>query len=201
MHLVVGLGNPGKQYDQTRHNLGFRVCGELRERLPSGTLRERFSSRVTETSGPGGKVLLIEPQTYMNLSGRAVAEAVGFYKVPMQDVLVVCDDFNLPLGRLRLRRDGSHGGHNGLRNVIECLGDDAFARLRIGIGPLDGRDPVSFCLGTFRPEEQGEVERMIRAAADAVLYWLEAGLDAAMNRFNSTGTARESQGTEGPRAS
>ncbi|NLX58839.1 MAG: aminoacyl-tRNA hydrolase [Phycisphaerae bacterium] len=193
MHVVVGLGNPGKQYDQTRHNLGFRVCGELRERLPGGTSRERFSSRVTETGGPGGKVLLIEPQTYMNLSGRAVAEAIGFYKVPLPDVLVVCDDFNLALGRLRLRRDGSHGGHNGLRNVIECLGDDEFARLRMGIGPLEGRDPVGFCLGTFRQEELDEVDRMIRTAADAVLCWLDAGLDAAMNRFNTTGTARETQ--------
>ncbi|MBN2583535.1 MAG: aminoacyl-tRNA hydrolase [Planctomycetes bacterium] len=193
MHVVVGLGNPGKQYEGTRHNLGFRVCSTLRERLPEASLRDRFSSRVTEMSGPRGKVLLLEPQTYMNLSGQAIAEAVAFYKVPMQDLLVVCDDFNLPLGRLRLRRDGSHGGHNGLRNIIECLGDDEFARLRMGIGPLDGRDPVEFCLGRFRDAEHDEVEQMIRTAADAVMCWLDAGLNEAMNRFNATGTARETQ--------
>jgi PTH1 family peptidyl-tRNA hydrolase len=193
MRVVVGLGNPGRQYEGTRHNLGFRVCDELRERLPGSSCRERFSSRVTEATGPGGKVLLIEPLTYMNLSGRAIAEATGFYKVPAQDLLVVCDDFNLPLGRLRLRRGGSHGGHNGLRSVIECLGEDEFARLRMGIGPLEGRDPVEFCLGVFRAGEQDEVERMLGAAADAVLCWLDAGLEAAMNRFNATGSARETE--------
>lgn len=199
MRLVVGLGNPGRQYEATRHNLGFRVAESLRGRLAptssglaGASTRERFASRLTEAAGPGGKLLLLEPLTFMNLSGRAVAETIGFYKLDLQDMLVVCDDFNLPFGRLRFRRDGSHGGHNGLRNIIECLADEEFGRLRLGIGPLGGEDPVSFCLRKFRPAEAEEVEQMILTAVEGVTVWLEKGIDEAMNRFNAAPDAEES---------
>ncbi|NIA21702.1 MAG: aminoacyl-tRNA hydrolase [Anaerolineaceae bacterium] len=199
MRLVVGLGNPGKQYQATRHNLGFRVVDVLRDRLGEVSTKERFASLVTEAGGPafagrsryggrrpGHKVLLLQPQTFMNLSGRAVAEAVRFYKLDLSSVLVVCDDFNLPLGRLRFRPSGSHGGHNGLRSIIELLADDEFSRLRMGIGPLGGEDAVSFCLKKFRPAEIEDVEKMILTAAEAVMVWLEKGIDEAMNRFNAS---------------
>lgn len=199
MRLVVGLGNPGKQYEATRHNLGFRVVDRLCDRLGEVSTKQRFASLVTEAGGPafagrsrydgrgpGRKVLLLRPQEFMNLSGRAVAEAVRFYKLDLSDLLVVCDDFNLPFGRLRFRRNGSHGGHNGLRSIIELLSRDEFSRLRLGIGPLGGEDAVSFCLKRFRPGESEDVEQMILAAAEAVTVWLEKGIDEAMNCFNAS---------------
>jgi len=188
--LVVGLGNPGRKYAATRHNLGFRVCDELlRRHGGGGGEREKFSSLATDLELPGGvSALLLKPQTYMNLSGQAVQKAVGFYGLDLSDVLVVCDDFNLDLGRLRLRPSGSHGGHNGLRDIIARLGTDAFPRLRLGIGPLGGEDPVAFCLQPFAAGERDEVERMVQSAAEAVSVWLEGGIDEAMNRFNAKGS-------------
>lgn len=184
MRLVVGLGNPGRQYDGTRHNLGFEVADRLAERLAAEFDRERFSARVAEASVGREKLLLAKPLTFMNLSGRTVVEATRFHKLPLEDVLVVCDDFNLDLGRLRLRTAGSHGGHNGLRDVIARLGTDGFPRLRLGIGPLAGRDPVGFCLSKFAPAERDEVAAMIDSATDAAEAWLRDGSEEAMNRFN-----------------
>lgn len=188
MRLIVGLGNPGRKYAGTRHNLGYRVCESLAADLGGTFDREKFQSRAAEVAGPDGTVLLLMPQTYMNLSGHAVSAAARFYRLELSDVLVVSDDFNLPVGQIRLRRGGSHGGHNGLRHVIEALGTDMFPRLRLGTGPLEGRDPVAFCLTTFAPEEREPVERMVRTAADAARAWLESGIDEAMNRFNATET-------------
>ena len=122
MRLIVGLGNPGKHYAATRHNLGFRVCDQLCERLSTSWSGEKFSSRIAEARPEQGRVTLLEPQTFMNLSGQAVTAALGFYRLDLADLLVICDDFNLPLGQLRLRTGGSHGEHNGLRSIIELLG-------------------------------------------------------------------------------
>jgi len=184
MHLVVGLGNPGREYAQTRHNLGFRVCDRLCEILPCSFDREKFASLSAEATAAHGKVMLLKPQTFMNLSGQAVAAAARFYRLEMEDLLVVCDDFNLELGQLRLRRDGSHGGHNGLRHIIERLGDEGFPRLRLGTGPLGDADPVGFCLTRFAPADGPQVDRMIDTAAEAVSAWLTRGIDEAMNQFN-----------------
>jgi PTH1 family peptidyl-tRNA hydrolase len=188
MRLVVGLGNPDRKYAGTRHNLGFRVCDRLAERHAAGFDREKFSSQVAEFESAAEKVVLLKPQTYMNLSGQAVGAALGFYQLELSDVLLVCDDFNLDLGRLRLRREGSHGGHNGLRDVIARLGTDQFPRLRLGVGPLAGSDPVAFCLTKFAESERDVVEEMIASAAEAVSVWLEKGVEEAMNRFNAKGS-------------
>ncbi len=185
MRLVIGLGNPGAEYADTRHNLGFRVLEDVCKGSGTSLDREKFHSRVAEVTAPGGKALLMAPLTYMNLSGRAVAAAARFYKPTLEDVLVVCDDFNLPLGQLRFRRSGSHGGHNGLRDVIERLGTNEFPRLRLGVGPLEGEDSVQFCLSRFRPDEQAPAEAMVSRAAGAVTAWLESDIDEVMNRFNS----------------
>ncbi len=188
MRLIVGLGNPGKGYATTRHNLGFRVCEQVCERLSASWSGEKFSSRVAEVRGPQGRVLLLEPQTFMNLSGQAVSTAVGFYRLDLVEMLVICDDFNLPLGQLRLRTGGSHGGHNGLRSVIEHLGTEEFPRMRLGVGPVAGKDTVDFCLAKFRPGEEAAVAEMVARAADAAQVWLESGIEEAMNRFNSKAT-------------
>lgn len=188
MRLVVGLGNPDGKYADTRHNLGYRVCDELSRRHATDFGREKFQSLVAEAQTPGGKVVLLKPLTYMNLSGQAVAAAVGFYQLALSEVLVVCDDFNLDLGRLRIRTGGSHGGHNGLRDIMARLGAEEFPRLRLGIGPLGGADPVGFCLTGFAAGERDEVERMIQTAAEAVDVWLDQGTQEAMNRFNAKGT-------------
>jgi PTH1 family peptidyl-tRNA hydrolase len=188
MRLIVGLGNPGKRYAETRHNLGFRVCDQLCERLATSWSGEKFSSRIAEARPTQGRVTLLEPQTFMNLSGQAVSAAVGFYRLELSEVLVICDDFNLPLGQLRLRTGGSHGGHNGLRSIVESLGAEEFPRLRLGVGPVAGMDTVDFCLAKFPPGEEAEVEEMVTRAADAAGVWLEAGIGEAMNRFNSKAT-------------
>jgi PTH1 family peptidyl-tRNA hydrolase len=185
MHLVVGLGNPGRKYSGTRHNVGFRVCDRLCDRLGGTFSGEKFSSWCAEVPAASGKAMLLKPQTFMNLSGQSVAEALRFYQLDLSACLVVADDFNLPLGQVRLRRSGSHGGHNGLRNIIELLGHDVFPRLRLGTGPLEGRDAVDFCLTKFRPADEEQVEEMITRGAEAAVVWLERGIDEAMNRFNT----------------
>ena len=191
MRLIVGLGNPGQRYAQTRHNVGFRVCEKLCARLATSWSGEKFSSRLAEARPSQGKVTLLEPQTFMNLSGQAVSAAVGFYRLDLAEVLVICDDFNLPLGQLRLRTGGSHGGHNGLRSIIELLGTEEFPRLRLGVGPVEEMDAVDFCLAKFRPGEEGQVEEMATRAADAAQVWLEAGIGEAMNRFNTKVTQED----------
>ena len=198
MKLVVGLGNPGSKYEQTRHNLGYKVCDVLAAELNADRPVDKFSGRVSQCRVGLEKVLLLWPETFMNLSGRSVAEAVKFYQLPLSDVLVVSDDFNLLLGQVRLRSGGSHGGHNGIRNVLECLSGDGFARLRMGIGPLGGRDAVSFCLNGFPPEERRTAEEMIDRAARAARVWIESGIEAAMNQYNAAPASGTGDKSEGP---
>lgn len=185
MKLVVGLGNPGRRYEKTRHNVGFDVLRHLAERHASGNVRRRFSGELLEARIAGQKVLLLSPTTYMNRSGRSVAEAARFYKLAPEHILVVCDDLNLPLGKLRLRAKGSPGGHNGLADIIRMLGSEAFPRLRIGIGsPPPGCDPARFVLARFQADEQSTVNEAVKQAADAVAIWVSEGIDASMNRYN-----------------
>ena len=184
MKFVVGLGNPGRKYENTRHNVGFRVIDELARRWQIDTRRGGFSGNVGTGRMRDERVLLLEPATYMNLSGRSVREAMTFHKLALSDLLVVVDDLALPLGRLRVRPRGAGGGHNGLTNVIDELGAETFARLRIGIEGVQSQHAVSHVLGSFSSEEQERIGRAIVRAADAVECWLADGVESAMNRFN-----------------
>ncbi len=184
MKIVVGIGNPGKRYENTRHNLGFRVVDRLAAEHGIETSRRRFEARVGEGRIEGQQVLLVKPQTYVNLSGSSVAPLLRWHRCSTDDLLVVCDDLNLELGRLRLRRRGSSGGHNGLASLIECLGTEEFARLRVGIGRAAEGNAVAHVLGSIRPEEEEAVASAVGAAAEAVRLWLRQGVDAAMNEVN-----------------
>ena len=198
MKLVVGLGNPGAEYRETRHNVGFQVIDELARRWDAGHWRDSFESLVVKTVRDGEPVLLCKPLTFMNLSGRAVAGVAGFYKVAADDLLVVTDDVALPLGRLRARRDGSDGGHNGLRSIAQSLGTQVYARLRIGVGrgeiqAADGRvvgrpDTADHVLGRFRPDERDAISAAILRAADASEMFLAEGIERVFTRFDRRAT-------------
>ena len=190
MKVVVGLGNPGPKYAGTRHNVGFEVVDYLAA-ARAAAFRERFQALVAEQRERDETVLLVKPQTFMNLSGRAVRAVVDFYKLPPADLLVVSDDFNLPLGRLRVRAKGSHGGQNGLRNVQEQLGTDEYARLRIGVGQPGPGEAVDFVLSKFKPGERAAAEAAVADAARAVLVWLRGGVEAATNRYNGGDEPKE----------
>jgi PTH1 family peptidyl-tRNA hydrolase len=186
LQLIVGLGNPGPQYANTRHNCGFMVVDRLAERwgIPLA-LEKQFQGSYGEGFALGGKRRLLKPATYMNRSGEAVRAVLDWYKLDPRSVLVVYDDVDLPLGRLRLRGSGSAGGHNGMKSVIQHLGSEAFPRLRLGVGrPKGNQDMVGHVLGRFEPTEQAVLERVLRAAVEAVECCLQEGLRAAMNRFN-----------------
>ncbi len=183
--LVVGLGNPGAQYAGTRHNVGFDAIAELVRRFQPGKAQLKFSSELWEVFGATGKILLIAPTTYMNRSGDAVHQVARFYQVLPQDVAVVCDDMNLPLGRIRWRAGGSAGGQKGLADIIQRLGTDQIPRLRLGVGRPPGQmDAADFVLSRFRTEERSESELMRMKAADSIETWIADGVASAMNRFN-----------------
>jgi PTH1 family peptidyl-tRNA hydrolase len=184
LKVVVGLGNPGNRYHQTRHNVGFMVLDALAEAPSAGRWQSRFGASVCELFENGRKVLLVKPETFMNLSGRCVREVMDFYQLPVSELLVVCDDINLPLGKLRARARGTHGGHNGLRDIQNHLGTTEYARLRIGVdAPRD--DAVDHVLGRFRPGERPIIDDATALAVQAVAVWLEHGIDVCMNRFNA----------------
>ena len=184
--LVVGLGNVGDKYENTRHNVGFEVADELagRARVPLQKLKYRALTNTVEIGGE--KVLLMKPVTYMNLSGEAVRQAADFYKVAPDHVLVVSDDVSLPVGRLRIRKSGSAGGHNGLKNIIQQLGTDQFPRLKVGVGekPHPDYDLADWVLGKFVGEDKKTIDAAIKRAADAVECYIQDGPDKAMSRFN-----------------
>lgn len=184
MKIVVGLGNPGSQYVNTRHNVGFAVLDGLAKGPGASRFQARFQSQVAEVMEGSEKLLLQKPDTFMNLSGRAVRSAVDFYQVSLTDVLVVCDDFNLPLGKLRVRKGGTHGGHNGLRDIQNHLGTTDYCRLKIGVGaPVEGQ-AVDFVLGRFRPSERPIIDEAIGRAIQAVVVWATRGVDECMNQYN-----------------
>ncbi len=184
--ILVCLGNPGDKYENTRHNIGFIVADALGERLNVPIQRLRFRALTNIVPFGGASVLLMKPTTYMNLSGEAVREACAFYKIPADHVLVVSDDTSLPLGRIRLRRSGSAGGHNGLRNIIDQLHTDQFPRLKIGIGnkPHPDYDMVNWVLGRFSREERPIVDQTAERALDAIECVFSQGIDKAMSRYN-----------------
>jgi PTH1 family peptidyl-tRNA hydrolase len=185
MKMVVGLGNPGLEYRGTRHNIGFDVLQRLREVLGGERPKAKFDGELLEVRLGGEKLGLLWPLTYMNLSGRSVRSAFDFFGLALPNLLVVCDDFTLPLGKLRIRESGSSGGQRGLQNICQLLGSEAVPRLRVGIGtPPAGRDPADFVLGKFSEAEQPEAARAVEVASKAVLCWAETGIREAMNRFN-----------------
>jgi len=186
MNVVVGLGNPGPKYRQTRHNVGFEVLAELAQRHDATRPKLKFEAEVVESSVAGRKLLLVAPQTYMNVSGRTVRKLIDFYRLPLEHLLVVCDDMNLDVARLRMRSSGSAGGQKGLQDIINRLGgEEEFARLRIGIGrPPESMDASNYVLGRFRSAEREKIDAAIQRAADAVVCWVESGVEAVMNQFN-----------------
>jgi len=186
VRLVVGLGNPGANYAETRHNLGFKVIEALDEILGIEVARRRFGARIGEGQHTGKKVILMKPWKFMNCSGESVAAAVGFYKLDLEKLMVITDDRALEPGTIRLRAKGSAGGHNGLADIIEKLGTQEFARCRVGIGQCPGAMAVSYVLGRPAPQEKPLLNEAILKARDAMLCWLQCGLEKAMCDFNRT---------------
>lgn len=185
MKLVIGLGNPGLKYNGTRHNIGFDVAGELARRFATGTKQEKFQAEYHEAMIQSEKVLLITPLTFMNLSGESVWQFVRFYRTEPVDLVVVCDDMNLPVGQLRWRPSGSAGGQKGLSDIIRRLGHEDFPRLRIGIGRPPGKmDVTSWVLGKFREDEMSEFHLAVVRAADSIEKWVRDGIENTMNEFN-----------------
>ncbi len=184
--LLVFLGNPGDEYEHSRHNVGFLVGDELGERLHIPIQKLKYKALTNTAELSGCKVLLMKPVTYMNLSGEAVRQAVDFYKLPADHVLVFSDDISMPVGKLRIRKGGSAGGHNGLKNIILHLGTDQFPRIRLGVGekPHPDYDMVSWVLGKFPPKDQPLMDAAVKQAADAAACLLAEGVDSAMNKFN-----------------
>lgn len=195
--MVVGLGNPGPEYHNTRHNVGFRCADALAQAHGlSFDPRKRSKARIADGMIGGKHVLIVKPQTYMNLSGSSVQGLAAFYKITPDHMVVISDDLDLPLGTLRIRSKGGSGGHKGLTDIIRRLGTQNFARIRFGIGRPPGRtDPADFVLQGFDPDELPLVEQTVARAIKAVETWLTDGIDASMNRYNGTAdeaAARES---------
>jgi peptidyl-tRNA hydrolase, PTH1 family len=185
MKLVVGLGNPGRRYEGTRHNVGYVILAELARRHGITPPKARFRGEVVEAELGGQKALLLSPTTFMNLSGTSVQEAVSFYKLPSEDLLVLCDDLNLPVGKLRFRSRGSSGGQKGLDDIIGRLGTEEFSRLRMGIGAApDGWDWANYVLSKFTPDELPTIRQAVESAADAVVGWAREGIEFCMNQYN-----------------
>jgi len=188
MKLICGLGNPGREYERHRHNIGFMVVDALCRRARASLDQKKFEAEVGTGTLGGEKVLFVLPQTFMNLSGKSVAGAARFYKIVPADVLVIHDELDLPFGRLQLKAGGGAGGHNGLKSILEHYGEDGFARLRFGIGKPEGpnaKERVSgHVLSNFSGEESQQLSDLISRSADAAEVWSREGLAPAMNRFN-----------------
>jgi len=189
--LIVGLGNPGTKYDRTRHNVGFEIVDALAERLPEVSLaaNKRFQGETGEFRSAGERTVLLKPTTYMNKSGQSVRAVVDWYKLEPTDVLVVYDDMDLPVGKLRMRLSGGAGGHNGMKSIISHLGTKAFPRLRVGVGAADktvdaSGAVVSHVLGRFAPEDRKIVNAVIPIAVDAIDFSLRKGVERSMNLYN-----------------
>lgn len=181
--IIVGLGNPGQEYAATRHNIGFMVVDRLKRELHASETRKRFRAEIAEAFVDGEKLVLVKPQTYMNLSGISAREAAQWYKASLEDILVVVDDIELPFGASRMRAGGSSGGHNGLKSIAAELGSDQYPRLRLGVGRGSG-DARRQVLSRFGKDEERELPEIIAAGADCVLLWGAEGITSAMNRCN-----------------
>lgn len=186
MYIIVGLGNPGKEYQNTRHNVGFQVVDAIAEKNHIAVAEKKHKALIGKGIVAGQKVVLVKPQTYMNLSGESVRAVIDFYKAEeTTELIVISDDISLDVGQLRIRKKGSAGGHNGLKNIILHLGHDQFQRIRVGVGAkAQGQDLVDHVLGHFSMEERELLEDSVLRAADAAELMLSEGADAAMNQYN-----------------
>ena len=185
MYIIAGLGNPTREYEKTRHNVGFDTIDVLADRLNTSVDEKKFKGLYGKGIIAGEKVILLKPQTFMNLSGESVREAADFYKVDPEHIIVIYDDISLDVGQLRIRKKGSAGGHNGIKNIIAHLGTQEFPRIKVGVGdkPKD-MDLADYVLGHFSKEDQAKMDEAFKDAADAAEMILDKGMDAAMNHYN-----------------
>lgn len=184
MKMIIGLGNPGKEYAQTKHNVGFMVVDAIADTLHVAVEKKQCQAFTQVTNWDGEKILLVKPQTFMNLSGQAVMELLNYYKDRIDDLLVIHDDLDLPPGQLRFKQGGGAGGHNGIKNIIAQLNSNDFDRLKIGIGRGD-YNTKDYVLTPFHGEDKKAIEEAVQTAVDAVQLWLQEGVSAAMNRYNT----------------
>ena len=212
MFVIAGLGNPGKKYEKTRHNMGFRVIDAIAEKNDIKVNKIKHKALIGDGRIAGQRVLLVKPQTFMNLSGDSLRQVMDYYDVPEENLIVIYDDFDTDLGAIRIRKKGSAGSHNGMKSVIERLGTQDFPRIRIGIGGTGDRDWVGFVIGGMSKEEEELVSEAVKKAAQAVEMIVSDGTDMAMNRFNVKkekkkkqkeqpldGEKKESEGSEADR--
>ncbi len=192
LKLIVGLGNPGVKYQGTRHNIGFELVDRLAQGARPARFATKFDGQLAEIEIDYRRVLLLKPDTFMNLSGRSASQAIRFHKIDLADVLVVCDDLSLPVGKLRLKPGGSDGGQKGLRDIAAHLGTNDFPRLRVGIGENGVVDAADFVLSRFRAAERTAIDDALILATQAAAVWVAQGIDAAMNRFNGPTAAKTS---------
>lgn len=185
MYVVVGLGNPGKQYEKTRHNVGFDVIDILSKEYDINVSKIKHKALIGEGRVGSEKVLLVKPQTYMNLSGETLIDIYNYYKIDMENIIVVYDDIDLDVGKIRIRKKGSGGTHNGMRSITKCLGSNDFPRVRVGVSkPRPGQDLADFVLSRFRKEESDDIELGLEKAAKAVDTMIRENIDLAMNKYN-----------------
>lgn len=185
MKVIAGLGNPGKKYENTRHNMGFLVLDRLSEKCGIKINRIKHKALVGDGRIAGEKVMLVKPQTYMNLSGESIREVVNYYNVPVEDLIVIYDDMDLEPGALRIRKKGSAGSHNGMKNIVYLLQDDNFPRMRVGIGKNNGLDWKDFVMGSVGEADMKAINEAIDTAVDAIYCIIENDIDLAMNRYNT----------------
>ena len=185
MYLIIGLGNPEEEYSKTRHNMGFDTINKIAEQYNIKINKKKFQGLYEMTTIEGKKVILVKPQTYMNLSGNCVKEIADFYKVSKEEILVIYDDMDIEPGKIKIRKKGSSGGHNGMKSIIQMLGTEEFPRIRIGIGrPKHNGDEINYVIGSIPDEEILKLNDGIEIAKEAVIEILENGIDSAMNKFN-----------------
>jgi peptidyl-tRNA hydrolase, PTH1 family len=185
--LIVGLGNPGREYELTRHNIGFLVIDRIAERWGVQVNKYKYKSLVGEKRKPHQRVLLIKPQTFMNLSGGSVRSFYQFYKPPLEQLLLIFDDLDLPFGTIRIRKSGSSSGQKGMKSIIEQLGTEDFPRIRIGVGRPPGKmNSADYILDKFRKSEKSDLDFILSDCADAIESYIESGIETAMNRFNGS---------------
>ena len=185
MYLIVGLGNPEPDYANTRHNMGFDSINKIARELNIDLKKTRFNAILGEGVVEGKKVFLVKPQTFMNNSGESVEAFVSFYKMPMENILVIYDDMDTEVGKIRVRAKGGAGSHNGMKSIINELNSEEFARIRVGIGkPKNEFDRIDYVIGRVSKEEQLKLQKGVDSARDAVIYWIENGIDNTMNKYN-----------------
>ncbi len=198
MIMIAGLGNPGKEYEHTRHNVGFDTLDRIADQLGVSSFSTKLRAKVGTGVYQGEKILLVKPQTYMNLSGESIGALAAYYRIEPERIIVISDDIALPVGNIRVRKKGSAGGHNGLKNISQCLGTDAFARVRVGVGDCGKGDLVGHVLGRSDAGDRKLLEEAMDLARDAALCIIEKGPDEAMNLYNRKGGSQNESTTAAP---